>query len=130
MNATVFVDANTLVYHFQPHPVLGSPCTALVKRIELKELSGVTSTHVVSEIAHRLMTMEASIAFGWTSKIVEMQIDQGPAAVRKDSDATISRPAERAGRRCRCGQSRGGGYTIAAQNGKLDRCSVNNPSER
>ena len=32
--ASVFVDANTLVYHFQPHPVFGSPCTDLVERIE------------------------------------------------------------------------------------------------
>ena len=81
-NATVFVDANTQVYHFQPHPVLGPPCTALVKRIELKELTGVTSTHVLSEIAHRLMTMEASINFGWKSKIVD-RLKQDPTAVQK-----------------------------------------------
>lgn len=60
-NSSVFVDANTFVYHFQPHPALGPPCTMLLKRIELKEMAGFTSTHVLSEIAHRLMTMEASI---------------------------------------------------------------------
>ncbi len=27
--ASVFLDANTLVYHFQPHPVHGPVCTTL-----------------------------------------------------------------------------------------------------
>lgn len=77
----VFVDANTLVYHFQPHPILGPPCTALMNRIELKELTGFTSTHVLSEVAHRLMTMEAAITFGWLSKIVN-RLQQNPGAVQ------------------------------------------------
>ena len=81
-NSTVFVDANTLVYHFQPHLVLGPLCTTLLKRIELKEMAGFTSTHVLSEIAHRLMTMEASIMFGWSSKIVD-RLKQDPTAVQK-----------------------------------------------
>ena len=81
-NSSVFVDANTLVYHFQPHPILGPLCTALLKRIELKEMAGFTSTHVLSEIAHRLMTMEASIMFGWSSKIVD-RLKQDPTAVQK-----------------------------------------------
>ena len=62
---SVFVDANTLVYHFQPHPVFGLACTDLVERIEHQNLVGFTSTHVLSEMAHRLMTMEASALFGW-----------------------------------------------------------------
>jgi predicted nucleic acid-binding protein len=53
---SVFLDANTLVYHFQPHPILGAACTDLVERIEHQELRGFTSTHVLSEMAHRLMT--------------------------------------------------------------------------
>ena len=63
--ASVFVDANTLVYHFQPHPVLGAACTDLVERIERQELTGFTSTHVLSEVAHRLMTLEACLLFSW-----------------------------------------------------------------
>jgi predicted nucleic acid-binding protein len=62
--AAVFVDANTLVYHFQPHPALGAACTDLVERIERQELAGFTSTHVLSEVAHRLMTLEACVLFG------------------------------------------------------------------
>jgi predicted nucleic acid-binding protein len=40
--ASVFVDANTLVYHFQPHPVFGPACTDLVERIDL---AGTVSQH-------------------------------------------------------------------------------------
>src|SRR5262245_63701635 len=57
--AAVFVDANTLVYRFSSHPRFGPPCTDLLERIERQELVGYTSTHVLSETAHRLMTLEA-----------------------------------------------------------------------
>lgn len=63
--ASVLVDANTLVYHFQPHPVLGAACTALIERIERHDLDGFTTTHVLAETAHRLMTLEACMLFGW-----------------------------------------------------------------
>ncbi len=79
---SVFLDANTFVYHFQPHSSLGAPCTDLLKRIELQELSGYTSTHVLSELAHRLMTMEASALFNWSSKIVQ-HLQQNPAQVQR-----------------------------------------------
>jgi predicted nucleic acid-binding protein len=61
----VFVDANTLVYHFAADPQFGSPCTDLVKQIERKEVRGFVSTHVLSDVAHRLMTVEAILLFGW-----------------------------------------------------------------
>jgi len=63
--AAVFLDANTLVYHFTSHPTFGPACTQLVKRIEHQHLTGFISTHVLSEIAHRLMTLEAVDRFGW-----------------------------------------------------------------
>ncbi|SRR5216683_6638945 len=81
-HAAVFVDANSLVYHFQPHSVFGAACTGLLKRIELQELAGFTSTHMLSEVAHRLMTMEASFAFGWPSKIAQ-RLKQHPTEVQK-----------------------------------------------
>src|SRR5713101_6697509 len=52
---TLFLDANTLVYHFGPDPVFGPPCTQLVQRIENQELQAFTSTHILGEVAHRLM---------------------------------------------------------------------------
>jgi predicted nucleic acid-binding protein len=63
--AAVFVDANTLVYHFTNHPTFGPACTQLVKRIENQQVAGFISTHVLSEMAHRLMTLEAIDRFGW-----------------------------------------------------------------
>ena len=69
--AAVFVDANIFVFHFQPHPVFGSSCTDLLNRIERGEVIAYTSTHVLSEVAHRLMTLEASVLFHWPSKVVQ-----------------------------------------------------------
>jgi len=39
----VFLDANTLIYHFTNHPKYGAACTALVERIELNEIQAFTS---------------------------------------------------------------------------------------
>lgn len=63
--ASVFIDANTLVYHFALDRAFGSACTDLLIRIKRHEVTGYTSTHVVAEMAHRLMTIEAINAFGW-----------------------------------------------------------------
>ena len=40
---SVFVDANTMIYHFTNHPRYGAACTALVERIELNEIQAFTS---------------------------------------------------------------------------------------
>ncbi|MCI0376898.1 MAG: hypothetical protein L0215_04785 [Gemmataceae bacterium] len=61
---SVFVDANTLTYHFQPHPVWGPLSSDLLRRIENQELLGFTSTHVLGEVSHRLMTIQASAQLG------------------------------------------------------------------
>jgi predicted nucleic acid-binding protein len=78
----VFLDANTLVYHFGPHPTLGAACNQLVHRIENQELSGSTSTHVLSEVAHRLMLFEASNLPGWSLTGVKGRLQKKPAAVQ------------------------------------------------
>jgi predicted nucleic acid-binding protein len=61
----VFLDANTLVYHFANDPAFGADCTRLLTRIEQQQLAGFVSTHVLGEVAHRLMTLEAIKRFGW-----------------------------------------------------------------
>jgi predicted nucleic acid-binding protein len=63
--AQVFLDANTLIYHFTAHPDFGSPCSDLLDRVDRTEIAGSTAAHVVSEMAHRLMTIEASQIYGW-----------------------------------------------------------------
>jgi len=79
---TAFVDANTFVYHFEPHPAYGPPCTDLLERIEQGEISGVTSTHVLSEVAHRLMTLEACDRFGWPFAGIAQRLRRHPAEVQ------------------------------------------------
>ena len=63
LRVALFVDANTLVYHFTAHVVFGAACTQLLQRIENQELVGFTSTAVLGEAMHRLMTTEASSRF-------------------------------------------------------------------
>jgi predicted nucleic acid-binding protein len=78
----VFLDANTLVYHFQPHPACGVVCTDLVELIEHQDLPGFTSTHVLSELAHRLMTLEACALFGWPFTGIAQRLRGHPAQVQ------------------------------------------------
>ena len=56
----IVVDANILVYHFQPDPKLGPICQRLIERIERQDIAGVTFTSLLAETAHRLMLIEAS----------------------------------------------------------------------
>ncbi len=77
--AAVFLDANTFVYHASLHPQLAPPCTALLERIERGDLRGYTSTHVVSEVAHRLMTLEACALFGWPYAGIAVRLRRHPA---------------------------------------------------
>jgi predicted nucleic acid-binding protein len=63
--AAVFVDANTLIYHFTNHPKYGASCTRLLERIEQQEIAGVTISHCLADVAHRVMTIEAMGRLGW-----------------------------------------------------------------
>jgi predicted nucleic acid-binding protein len=56
----VFLDANVFVYHFTSDPQFGPACTDLLRRISRQEVSAFSSTHVVAETAHRVMTIEAA----------------------------------------------------------------------
>lgn len=79
----VFLDANVLVYHFAPDPVLGLACRDLLVRIKRKEVDGCTSTHILSEVAHRLMTIEAIKLFGWPVAGIAQRLRTHPDAVQK-----------------------------------------------
>lgn len=70
----VFLDANTLVYHFTNEPKYGAACTQLVRRVEQGQLQGFTSTHVLADVAHRLMTVEAMQMFGWPPARIAVQL--------------------------------------------------------
>jgi hypothetical protein len=38
--AAIFLDANSLIYHFTNDAKYGSPCTQLIKRVELQDVQG------------------------------------------------------------------------------------------
>jgi predicted nucleic acid-binding protein len=78
---SVFLDANTLIFHFGVHPQYGTPCNQLLSRIEQQDIIGYTSTHVLSELAHRLMMIEASGLPGWTASKIKLRLQQQPAAL-------------------------------------------------
>jgi predicted nucleic acid-binding protein len=80
---SLFVDANTLVYHFAAHATFGASCTQLLQRIDNQELLGFTSTAVLGEAAHRLMTTEASSRFGWPFAGIGNRLRTHPAEVQK-----------------------------------------------
>jgi predicted nucleic acid-binding protein len=54
----------------------------LLTRIEDQEIRAFTSTHVLSEVAHHLMTLEAATLFGWSSRIVS-RLKQQPAKIQQ-----------------------------------------------
>ena len=80
---SVFVDANTWVYHFTAHPVFGAASKDLLQRIETGELVGRSSVHVVAESTHCLMTIEATARFRWTQGKVAKRLRQHPDAVKQ-----------------------------------------------
>ena len=80
--ASVFVDASTFIHHFEPNAVFGPASTEFLERIENQETNGITTTHIVSEVAHRLMTIEAMQAFGWKSAGIALKLRNHPAEVQ------------------------------------------------
>ena len=80
--ATVFLDASLFVHHFEPNALYGPPATEFLERIENQEITGVTTTHILSEVAHRLMTIEAMQAFGWKSAGIALRLRNHPAQVQ------------------------------------------------
>jgi predicted nucleic acid-binding protein len=81
--SAVFVDANTFVYYFEPHPVFGPACQQLFLRIENNELQGFTSSQVLSDVVHRVMTQEAASLFSRPMTGMASWLKQHPAEVQQ-----------------------------------------------
>jgi predicted nucleic acid-binding protein len=81
--ASIFLDANTFILHFTAHARFGRSCTELIERIDRQEIQGFTSTHVLGEMAHRLMTIEASQLFGWPFQGIAYRLRQHPVEVQR-----------------------------------------------
>src|SRR3954471_14328711 len=80
---SIFIDANTWVYHFTAHATFGSSCTALVRKIEHQTIVGFSSTDVLTEVAHRLMLIEASTLQGWPLAGTLKRLQKDLAVVHK-----------------------------------------------
>jgi predicted nucleic acid-binding protein len=52
----IFVDANILIYHFSG---ISSACRMFLQRCESKQVEAFTGVHILLEVAHRLMILEA-----------------------------------------------------------------------
>jgi predicted nucleic acid-binding protein len=83
LNASVFIDANTFVFHYSQHPLLATPCTELLDRIRRGELRGSTSADVLSDVAHRLMVLEATATLGWTGTGITGRLRRHPQEIQK-----------------------------------------------
>ena len=81
--SSVFVDANIFIYAFAPDPQLGRHCEQLLERIELQELEGYTSSQVLSDVAHRLMSLEACATYGWPYAGIAARMQQHAAEIQK-----------------------------------------------
>jgi predicted nucleic acid-binding protein len=53
---TIFVDANILIYHFSG---VSLECQAFLQRCESRQVAASTGVHIVLEVMHRLMMLEA-----------------------------------------------------------------------
>ena len=80
--ASVFVDASVLIHHFEPNAVFGPASTQFLERIENQGIHSFSATHIVSEVAHRLMTLEAMQAFGWKSAGIALRLHNHPTQVQ------------------------------------------------
>lgn len=88
----VFLDANIFVYYFAPDPRWRSSCGQLLQRIQNQEIAGHTSATILSEVAHRLMTIEARTRHAWTSGKVLHRLKQNPHLVQTltNSEAAVA----------------------------------------
>lgn len=79
----VFVDANTFVYAILADPTYGVACKDILDRIENQDIQGFTSAHVLNEMAHRLMTIEACNRFGWPVQGIANRLRRHPAEIQQ-----------------------------------------------
>ncbi len=81
--ALVFIDANIFVYHFSG---ISAECRTLLKRVERKELRAATGAHIVLEVLHRLMTIEAISKGLITPGQPAKKLKQNPDVIKQLSD--------------------------------------------
>jgi predicted nucleic acid-binding protein len=81
--ATVFLDANTFIYHFTSQASYGAACTSLLERVEHCEIEGWTSPFILAELSHRLMTIEACTLFQWPFQGIAARLRNHPQQLQQ-----------------------------------------------
>jgi len=66
-NTVVYIDANIFIYNATGHPNYGEKCKEFLRRVERKELKGITSTLTI-------VLTKASNSFTFIEKIVNSLI--------------------------------------------------------
>jgi predicted nucleic acid-binding protein len=79
----VFLDANVLIYHFTNHPRYGPSCTALVDRVDQKEIEAFTSSDCLADVRHRLMTLEAMYRLNWPATSLAARLKKNHGEIAK-----------------------------------------------
>jgi predicted nucleic acid-binding protein len=55
----------------------------ILERFARQELAGFTSAHVVTNVAHRIMTLEAVARFGWPTGGIAQRLQRHPDQLRQ-----------------------------------------------
>ncbi len=83
-NKAVFIDANIFIYFFTPDPVFGPECKMLMDRLSMyQDFFAFTSTHVLSEVSHQMMILEASQLFGWPLTGITGRLQKHQSEIQK-----------------------------------------------
>jgi predicted nucleic acid-binding protein len=80
---SILLDANIFVYYYSGDSLFGLPCKELIERIGRRQIVGITTTHIVCDVAHRLMTLEAASRFGWPMKGIAYRLKRQPSEVQQ-----------------------------------------------
>src|SRR2546422_11772338 len=79
----IFIDANCLVYAATSDPTYGAACERFLDSIENKLFQGCTSAHILGELSHRLMTIEAALKSGRPMTGIANWLRRHPAEVQQ-----------------------------------------------
>jgi predicted nucleic acid-binding protein len=83
-HTAVFIDANIFIYYFTPDPVFGPECQILMERIvKYQDFFAFTSTHILGEVSHQLMVLEAVQQFGWPLAGCTQRLQKHPSEIQK-----------------------------------------------
>src|SRR4051812_14483879 len=80
---TLFIDSNIVLFALSNHPDHGAACDALLDRVEQQDVTGVVSAHILGEVIHRLMTIEAMARFNWPAQGIANRLRRHPAEVQQ-----------------------------------------------